>query len=405
MSQPADRRDKPAAISREGWWFTGLVIASMILGLAFSRAISGIGAFEPRNLWLFLLVIQLVMFGIGTQMTIRDFKAIARAPRGIVVGIVCRFTVMPLAGFAIAKLLRFDDEIAAGVVLVGSCSSGLSSNVMAYVARANLALSVTVTAATTAIAPVVTPLLMKVLAGRMVAVGFFDMMIEIVTIVLIPIGAALLHDYLGTHPARARRIGALAAGALAWLLFIALGGSSLVMRAFDAPRTAISLFSELCGALVAGTAYHHATRIWPVVPRCMPAVSMAGIAYFIVMTTAAGRDSLLKIGGLLFLASVIHNAAGYFFGYWFGRASGLDENSARSVAFEVGVQNGAMASGIAGAMGKLASLGLAAAVSTPWVNISGSILANYWRQKPGATLAKGSVLRARSEAAHRSETS
>jgi BASS family bile acid:Na+ symporter len=114
----------------------------------------------------------------------------------------------------------------------------------------------------------------------------------------------------------------------------------------------------------------------------MPVASMAGIVYFTTVTTAAGRDNLLRVGALLFVAAALHNAAGYFFGYWLRRAAGLDKNSARSVAFEVGLQNGGMASGLAGAMGKLGTVGLAAAIFSPWMNISGSILENHWRKRP-----------------------
>jgi BASS family bile acid:Na+ symporter len=100
------------------------------------------------------------------------------------------------------------------------------------------------------------------------------------------------------------------------------------------------------------------------------------------MTTASGRDNLLKVGALLFVASMLHNLAGYFFGYYLSRGAGLDKNSARSIAFEVGLQNGGMASGLASAMGKLGTVGLAAAIFIPWMNISGSILANYWHKRP-----------------------
>ena len=131
-----------------------------------------------------------------------------------------------------------------------------------------------------------------------------------------------------------------------------------------------------------GVAYHGAVAAWPRIQRLMPIISMAGIAFFTTMTTAAGRDDLLRVGVWLFLASVLHNGAGYFFGYWLSRGSGLDKNSARSVAFEVGLQNGAMASGLAAGMGKLATMGLAPAIFSPWMNISGSILANYWRKHP-----------------------
>ena len=114
----------------------------------------------------------------------------------------------------------------------------------------------------------------------------------------------------------------------------------------------------------------------------MPLLSMAGIVYFTTITTAAGRDNLLLVGGLLVLVAMLHNGAGYFFGYWLARLARLDKASCRTVAIEVGLQNGGMASGIAGAMGKLATVGLAAAVFSPWMNISGSVLANIWRRRP-----------------------
>lgn len=112
----------------------------------------------------------------------------------------------------------------------------------------------------------------------------------------------------------------------------------------------------------------------------MPQISMFGIIYFTVVTTAASRENILAIGLTMLLVSVIHNSMGYTFGYWISRALGLDRNSCRTVALEVGLQNGGMASGLAGVMGKLATLGLAAAVFSPWMNISGSILGNYWRK-------------------------
>jgi BASS family bile acid:Na+ symporter len=131
-----------------------------------------------------------------------------------------------------------------------------------------------------------------------------------------------------------------------------------------------------------GTLWHAIRNVVPALQDLMPYLSMFGIVYFTTVTTAAGQEFLLQVGLLLLLAAILHNTAGYVLGYWFSRALGLDRNSARTMALEVGLQNGGMASGIAGDMGKLGTLGLAAAVFSPWMNISGSILANYWARRP-----------------------
>ena len=367
-----------------GYQFTAWVAAGVIAAMAYPGAFLKWGSIDLRNKWILLIAIQSVMFGMGTQMSLKDFTGVGKAPRGVFVGIICHFSVMPLVGVALTKIFRFEPEIAAGIILIGSCSSGLASNVMAYIANSNLVLSVTVTAITTMVAPIMTPLLMKWLAGTMVEVKFFNMMMEIIKIVLVPIGAALLHDYLKNASVRGKQLVlAIAAAGVAWLLFLGFGGWTVITKQVGAgPLTAIGIMGFLLSAFVIGVAYHWITRWVPQIDRWMPVLSMAGIVYFTTVTTAAGRDNLLKVGALLFIASAMHNAAGYFFGYWLSRAAGLDKNSARSIAFEVGLQNGGMASGLAGAMGKLGTVGLAAAIFSPWMSISGSILANYWRKRP-----------------------
>lgn len=131
-----------------------------------------------------------------------------------------------------------------------------------------------------------------------------------------------------------------------------------------------------------GVLYHHiATRV-AVVDRAMPAVAMAGIVYVTGMTSAAGRDALLVVGLALCLAAALHNIIGYVLGYSLSRLCGLDRASCRTVAFEVGLQNGGMATGLASAMGKLGTLGLPAAFFIAWMNVSGSLLANFWRRRP-----------------------
>ena len=367
-----------------GYQFTAWIIAAVTAAMIYPAAFLKWGSLDLGNKWVILLVVQMVMFGMGTQMSLRDFAGVVRSPRGVLVGTLGRFTVMPLAGWVLIKIFHFPAEIAAGVILIGSCSSGLASNVMAYLAQANLALSVTITAVTTLLAPVMTPFWMKLLAGTLVRVSAFQMMLDIIKIVLVPIGAALLHDYLKHASARGKRtVLFIAAFGAAWLIVLAAGGWHWLETNLAAtPLALLGVAGFLLSAFLIGSVYHRFTCRFPGLNHWMPLASMAGIVYFTAVTTAAGRDNLLQVGLLLFIVAALHNTAGYFLGYWLSRASGLDKNSARSVAFEVGLQNGGMASGLAGAMGKLGTVGLAAAIFSPWMNISGSVLANYWRKKP-----------------------
>jgi BASS family bile acid:Na+ symporter len=368
-----------------GYQFTAWIIAVVAAAMLYPAQFLHIGDFDMRNKWVMLIAIQLVMFGMGTQMSVKDFAGVAKSPRGVFVGIVCHFSVMPLVGLALTKIFAFPPEIAAGVILIGSCSSGLASNVMAFMAKSNLALSVTVTAITTMIAPIMTPLWMKWLTDtKEVPVSFFNMMVDIIKIVLVPIGAALLHDYLKYASARGRKIVyAMTVIAAGWIAILILDGWNFLKSHFaDGSLTAFTLGGFLLSAFVIGTVYHAAAKRLAWLDEIMPTMAIVGILYVTAMTTASGRDNLLKVGVLLFVASILHNTAGYFFGYYLSRAAGLDKNSSRSVAFEVGLQNGGMASGLASAMGKLGTVGLAAAIFIPWMNISGSVLANYWSKRP-----------------------
>jgi len=368
----------------QGYQYTAWIIAALVAGMLYPQNVLHWGEFDLRNKWLILIVIQLVMFGMGTQMKLGDFKGVIKSPRGVAVGLLCQFSIMPTMGWLLTRVFNFPLEIAAGIILIGSCSSGLASNVMAYIAKANLALSITVTAVATMVAPLMTPLLMQFFASTLVEVKFLAMMISIVKIVLAPIGAALLADYLSRAPApKVKLVRAIAAGCAVWLAFIALGGWSWLSVAVPVNvLTSIGILGFFAAAVVFGTLYQIAREALPALQRTMPLLSMFGIVYFTLVTTAAGRDNLIQMGFLLMLAAILHNTAGYFFGYWFSRALGLDRNSARTMALEVGLQNGGMASGIAGEMGKLGTLGLASAVFSPWMNISGSILANIWGRNP-----------------------
>ena len=237
-----------------GFQFTAWILVALVAGMGYPSQLLSIGKFDLRHPWLILIVVQLVMFGMGTQMRLADFKGVAKMPRAVGIGLLGQFTIMPLVGFALIHLFRFEPEIAAGVILIGSCSAGLSSNVMAFLARANLALSITMTAVSTMLAPLLTPLWMKLLAGELVEVDAFKMMLTIIKIVLVPIGAAMVHDYLRSPSMRGRRVlGTVSVGAVLWLGFLASGGWELLNESLPPSMLPwIGVFGFLLGAVLAG---------------------------------------------------------------------------------------------------------------------------------------------------------
>ena len=375
-----------------GFQFTAWIVFAVVVPLIYPQAFLSPRLTESltidfKNRWAVLVIIQLVMFGMGTRMSLRDFAGVVRMPHGVIVGLVCQFTIMPLVGFTLARLLGFPPEIGAGLVLIGACSSGLASNVMAHMGRLNLPLSITLTACATALAPFVTPFWLSKLGtqvgGESSQFDFVTAMMSVFKIVVAPIGAALVHDYLKRAGSSGRRVVHLvAAVALAWLAALVKIGWPAIQEAVQAPAmlNLVAVAGFLLAAALAGTVYHHLSRSLPGLDRFMPVFSMFGIIYFTAIATATGRSELLTVGLLLCVAAVLHNSIGYVLGYWLSRAMGLKRNDARTVAMEVGMQNGGMAFGIASDLGKLATLGLAAAIFSPWMNVSGSILANYWKR-------------------------
>lgn len=316
-------------------------------------------------------------------MSFKDFTNIKTMGKGVLVEILCQFSIMPLVGYMLTRIFHFEPEIAAGIILIGSCSSGLASNVMVYIARANLTLSVTLTAVATLLAPIMTPFLMKVLAGSYVHVDFLNMCLQVIKIVIVPIGAAMLIEvFKFGSKAWIKRINIVFILSIVWLIAQALGLWKLMDVYLPENMMKVAeLLSFLCGAIIVGKVYYHATVLNPKISGFMPKLSMFGIVYFTLVTTAASRENILTIGLFMLMASIMHNSLGYILGYWISRALGLDRDSCKTVALEVGLQNGGMASGLAGVMGKLATMGLAAAVFSPWMNISGSLLGNYWRMR------------------------
>jgi bile acid:Na+ symporter, BASS family len=362
-------------------WIVAAVTAAVATPALFQPFAPGTASYKL----LLLVLIQAVMFGMATQMGIRDFAGIARSPGPVLIGLCCQFTIMPLVGYALAIAFRLPGEIAAGMVLIGSCSSGLASNVMAYIGRANLALSITLTAVATLLAPIVTPFWMTylardLLAGTTIELSFLKMMLSIVKIVLVPTGAALVHDCL-RHTSR-RGSAVVWSLAAAGVLLPGLRLAGLATPTDATAATIMELGAWILGGIAFGAGYHLLVTRLPDLQRAMPAVAMIGIVYITGMTTAEGRDHLLAVGTTLVVAAALHNLLGFGLGYGCSRLLGLDAQSARTVAFEVGMQNGGMATGLAVDMGKLGTLGLPAAIFIAWMNVSGSLLANFWRRRP-----------------------
>lgn len=360
--------------------YTLWILASVVTSLFYPQYFLTIGTFKLSNLIVPLL--QVIMFGMGTTMSLKDFEGVIKMPKGVLVGVICQFSIMPLIGTGLAYTFGFPPEIAAGLILVGSSPSGLASNVMAFIAKANIALSITLTAVATLLAPLLTPLLMKYLAGRFIPIDFWGMMVSIFKMVIIPIAAGLLFNRLLKKPfAFQKKYSA----KLIIFIGVLLAALAIPSKIYLKPSSFFELLFEFYWIvlLTIGIALilEKTIRNQRVIDRVMPLLSMVGIAVIIVIITAAGRDSLLQVGGLLILACLIHNLLGYFLGYWSCKLIGLDQKSCRTIALEVGLQNSGLASGIAKEMGRLATVGLAPAIFGPMMNMTGSSLASWWRDR------------------------
>ena len=304
------------------------ILACAAVAFAFPSAFKEWGG--VKLITLVVPAIQIIMFGMGTTLSPDDFLRVAKRPWAVATGVFLQFLVMPLVGFLLAKGFGFSGELAAGCVLVGSVAGGTASNVIAFLAKADVALSVTMTCCSTLLSPFVTPLAMKVLAGCFVEIDAASMMVEILKVVIVPIAAgALVHR--------------------------------LLTRQFEAHKA-------LCDRVLSG-------------------LSMTGICFTILALTAPSRDTFASAGLAIVVAAVVHNTIGYVSGYWLtrlvGRFAHMGEAEARTVAIEVGMQNGGMAGALSVSVLNSPVAALPANVFSIWMNFSGSVLANWWsRRRP-----------------------
>lgn len=307
------------------YWYTLSIILLVIVGYNFPETFSTV--FGVKLNTFIKPVLQIIMLGMGATMTVDDFAEVFKSPQKVVIGVICHFLIMPSLAYFLSKLFDFPVEIAAGIILIGCSPSGLASNVMALISKANVALSVTITTTATLLAPIMTPFLMKILGGSLIKVDFWEMLWDMTQLVIIPIIIGLI---------------------------------------------SLKLFPNIIKKIV----------------NLLPVLSMLGIAYIILVVTASGATSLKSVGLLLIFVLIIHNVLGYFFGYFSAKLLKLNEADARAIAFEVGMQNAGLASALANEMGKIATVGLASAIFGPVMNITGSILANFWSKKQPESLSE-----------------
>ena len=291
-----------------------LVLAAAVLALLFPSALQMV---RPTVINYLLGV---VMFGMGLTLNLRDFKIVFTRPKDVIVGCLAQFTVMPLLAWALARVFALDEALTLGVVLVGCCPGGTASNVITYLAKGDLALSVGMTGVSTLLAPFMTPLLTWALAGKSVNVDVAGMLLSILWVVILPIVIGLLVKWI-------------------W------------------PR-----FTE------------RATDF-------LPAFSSLAIAFIVAIIISANADKLLTGGLLIVTVVILHNVCGLSLGYLIGRLLGLSEAKKRAVSIEVGMQNSGLASSLATihfAAYPLATI--PGAIFSVWHNLSGAAVAYLYRK-------------------------
>lgn len=367
----------------KGFSYTLWIFTAVIASMFYPQYFISVGDFQLKRLIVPLL--QIIMFGMGSQMSFSDFTGVIKMPKGVFVGVFSHYMIMPLVGFAIAGLFNFPPEISAGIILIGCVPSGLASNVMSFLAKANLALAVTVGAISTLLSPLVTPLLMKFLGGQYIEVKFWSMMLDILKMIILPVVAGFIFNLFlkGKETRKSILI------QLFSYTIIILLTTIVFAKSKDAGLSAFLVefvksmswffFLPIIGSTVLSKFISGDNKY---IEKVLSLISMIGIALIVTIITASGRDSLLKVGALLLVTSLLHNVAGYSLGYGLSWLVGMPEKDRRTIAFEVGMQNGGLASGLALQMGKVATVGLAPAIFGPLMNVTGSVLANFWRGKP-----------------------
>ena len=289
-----------------------LVLLSAVLALLFP------GFFCHIKPSLINPLLGVIMFGMGLTLRAEDFRVVFMRPKDVIAGCLAQFAVMPLLAFALSKLFSLDEALTVGMILVGCCPGGTASNVITYLAKGDLALSVGMTAVSTLLAPVLTPLLVLLLAGKTVDVDVLGMLLSILWVVILPIGLGLL-----------------------------------VKRFLPKVSDKASDY--------------------------LPAVSSLAICVIVLIVIAANAQKLLSGGLVIMLAVVLHNVCGLAIGYLIGVALHMPQAKRRAISIEVGMQNSGLASSLANThFAALPMATIPGALFSVWHNISGAIVARIF---------------------------
>lgn len=264
------------------------------------------------------ILLGIIMFGMGLTLSANDFKEVLKRPKDVAIGVIGQFIIMPGLAFLLAKGLQLPPEIAVGVILVGCCPGGTSSNVMTFLSKGDVPLSVTITSCTTILAPIVTPALILLLASEWIPVDPGNLLISIVQIVIVP---------------------------------IVLG---LVVK---------KLFNKQAQASV----------------KVLPLISIVAIIAIVSAVVSGNQQNIAKTGLLIFAVVILHNVLGYLIGYMFGKMFKMDLSKKKAIAIEVGMQNSGLGAALAAAhFSPLAAV--PSAIFSVWHNISGPILATIFNR-------------------------
>ncbi|WP_126425695.1 bile acid:sodium symporter family protein [Brevibacillus marinus] len=301
--------------------FAFWVLLVSILAFSYPAWFVGLGPYVAP-------LLGIVMFGMGLTLSTAEFQEVLRRPKEVLLGVLAQFVIMPLLGYGLAAGLRLTPEVAVGVILVGSCPGGTASNVMTYLARGDVALSVAITSVTTLLAPIVTPSLVLLFASQWVPVDPLSMFWSIVEVVIIP---------------------------------IALG---LIVK---------TLFKRQAEASV----------------KALPLVSVAAIVLIVAGVVAASKTSIASSGLLIFAVVILHNLLGLLLGFFAAKLFKFNLSKQKTLSIEVGMQNSGLGAAIAMAhFSPLAAV--PSALFSVWHNISGSLVATLFarmQEKPAQQIA------------------